>query len=87
MLDEIMASGTSIAQWDWRITLLAASLSPFLLTYIVTWIQGHIAARRSGSGKTPPMVPYMVPLLGNLLGFAFDTCHFIDVNRYVLHVN
>jgi hypothetical protein len=55
-------------------------LAPFLLTYLTTWLRGTIAAKRIGTGKTPPLVPYVIPFLGSLFTFAFDTCHFIDVN-------
>ncbi len=81
MLDDMIASGTALVQWDWRITLFAISLSPFALTYLITYLWATIAARSNGKGKSPPMVPYAVPILGNLLAFAFDTCRFVGVNK------
>src|SRR3954447_18104907 len=58
-------------------------LAPFPLTYLITWLRGTIAAKRTGIGKTPPLVPYATPLLGNLFSFAIDPCYFIDVNLSV----
>jgi hypothetical protein len=55
-------------------------LAPFLLTYLTTWFRGIIAAKRPGTGKAPPLVPYAIPFIGSLFSFAFDTCNFIDVN-------
>ncbi len=73
MLDELLAQGAAVIQWDLRLTVAAAILSTFFLTQIVTSVRSNVALRRSGDGKTPPIMPYAVPVLGNLLAFAFDT--------------
>ena len=75
MLDDILHGRIPLG-----ITVPMLLLTPFILTYLVTWLRGTIAAKRTGTGKAPPLVPYATPLLGSLFSFAFDTCHFIDVN-------
>jgi hypothetical protein len=76
MIDDILDGRIGLG-----ITILpTVMLAPFLLTYLITLLRGIVAVKRTGTGKTPPNVPYAIPLLGNLFTFAFDTCHFIDVN-------
>jgi hypothetical protein len=72
MLDNILHGSITLG--------ISILLAPFLLTYLTTWLRGTLAAKRSGTEKTPPLVPYAIPFLGSLFAFAFDTCHFIDVN-------
>jgi hypothetical protein len=45
----------------------------FVLTQAITSIQSHIALAQIDDAKQPPMVPYAIPGVGNLLDFVFDT--------------
>lgn len=83
MLDEILAGGVSLAQLDWRYTVVFLALFPFVLTYIITSIRATVAANQKGDAKSPPIVPYAVPLVGNLWSFAFDTEYALRKAMYV----
>lgn len=44
----------------------------FLFTYTVTLLKSSIAIRSKRNGREPPMVPYWIPFMGNLLPFISD---------------
>jgi hypothetical protein len=73
MFDEILDQGVAAIQWDLRITVAIGLLSILALTRIITSVRSNVALWRSGDGKTPPIMPYAVPGIGNMLAFAFDT--------------
>lgn len=76
MLDNMADRGLAAASWDWRLTVVGAVLSVFVVTRVITTLRSTIALRAIGTGKTPPIVPYSIPGVGNMLGFAFDTVNF-----------
>ncbi len=44
----------------------------FLLTYTITFMRSIVALRSKKHGREPPMAPYWIPFLGNLLPFIWD---------------
>ncbi|KFY51268.1 hypothetical protein V497_09285 [Pseudogymnoascus sp. VKM F-4516 (FW-969)] len=77
MFDDIVAEGYSLAQRDWRLTALVASLVPFALTYTITSLLAFLAANNKGDSRSPPIAPYAVPFFGNLFAFLFDNERFV----------
>ncbi|KAK0125683.1 hypothetical protein ONS95_000314 [Cadophora gregata] len=73
MFDEILGQGAAAIRWDLRISVAAGILSILILTRLITSIRSKVALGRSGDDKTPPILPYSLPGLGNLISFAFDT--------------
>ncbi|KAL2075856.1 hypothetical protein VTL71DRAFT_799 [Oculimacula yallundae] len=73
MFDEIVNQGVAAIQRDLRVTVVVGLLSVFVLTRIITSIRSNVALQLSGHGKTPPMMPYAIPGVGNMLAFAFNT--------------
>ncbi|PVH80017.1 cytochrome P450 [Cadophora sp. DSE1049] len=79
MFDEILDQGAAAFRWDLRISVAAGLLSIVILTRAITSIRSKIALWRSGDEKTPPILPYFLPGLGNLLAFAFDTKNLLSI--------
>lgn len=77
MFDDIVAEGYSLAQRDWRLTALVASVVPFALTYIITSLLAFLAANNKSHSRSPPIAPYAVPFFGNLFAFLFDNERFV----------
>lgn len=51
---------------------------PFVFNYIATWFFFQISHMASETAiKVPPTVPYMVPILGSTLSFAFNGLDFV----------
>jgi hypothetical protein len=78
MLQSILESGATGLQWDLRVTTVFIFLAMFVLTQAITSIQSHIALAQIDDAKQPPMVPYAIPGVGNLLDFVFDTREFYN---------
>lgn len=81
MLDDLLDHGVNAIQWDLRVTIAVTILSVFAGTFILTSLQSN-SALYGASGKkdavrTPPIMPYAIPVAGNLFAFAFDTRAFI----------
>lgn len=55
----------------------------FLLTYTITLLKSSAALRSSKFGREPPMVPYWIPFLGNLLPFIRDPFSYCEETMYV----
>lgn len=72
MFNDLVAEGYSLAQGDWRITVVVASLLPFALTYLITSLRAFLAANNKGDSRSAPIAPYAVPFLGNLISFLYD---------------
>ena len=47
--------------------------APFALTYLITSYGSQNAVAPGNASRQPPMVPYCVPLLGNVLHYLWDT--------------
>lgn len=77
MIDNIIETGNALIQWDVRVTAIASFLLIFILTQVITSVRSTVALRAEGDGKTPPIEPYSIPLLGNLISFAFNTEAFL----------
>ncbi|KAE8443147.1 hypothetical protein EG329_002316 [Mollisiaceae sp. DMI_Dod_QoI] len=77
MIDNVFEKGVAIIQWDVRLTVAVSFISIFLLTQVITSVRSSIALRSKGNIKTPPLMPYSIPGLGNLVAFAFDTQAFL----------
>ncbi len=77
MLDGIVERGRVAVAWDWRLTVLGPFLLTFVVTRLLTSIQSYQAQRVVGKEKKPPIVQYAVPVVGNLLDFAFNTKEFL----------
>lgn len=76
MLDNMVDRGLVAVSWDWRLTVAGAILSVFVVTRVITTLRSAVAFRATGTGKTPPIVPYSIPGVGNMPSFAFDTVNF-----------
>lgn len=63
--------------WDWRALSLAAILSPFLISYLLTTFLCYIAVRSRDGDKVPAIDPSADFLFGNLFTFAFDTRRYL----------
>ena len=68
---------------DWRVTTIIALLFPFLLTYFLTTAQYLTATWSKKDGRSPPIVPYSIPLIGNLVPFLMDTERYLTNIVYV----
>jgi hypothetical protein len=60
------------------LTVAVTLISVTALTYLVTTIQGDLAARNKSHKSTPPTLPYAIPLLGHLPEFLKDTRNFLE---------
>lgn len=56
----------------WVIISLALSL-PLLATYIVSMYRFGAATRSTKFGKVVPAIPYLIPAIGHIFSFAWDT--------------
>jgi len=79
MFDEIIDQGAAAIRWDSRISVAAGLLSIVIFTRLITSLRSRIALWQSGSEKIPPILPYSLPGLGNLLAFAFDTKNLLSI--------
>lgn len=57
-------------------TTILIILSIFVLTQAIKTIQPRIALPQIGDAKTPPIVPYPISFIGNLLPSLFDAKEF-----------
>lgn len=60
------------SQYDRRNVIGLSVVLTFVLTYMITFIKSSIRLRSKKYGREPPMAPYWIPFLGNLLSFAWD---------------
>jgi hypothetical protein len=59
--------------WDWRITVAVAILTPLLFTYLVTlWESTSPLRQKNAALKHPPTLPYVLPWLGHMPAFGMD---------------
>lgn len=72
MFDDLVSEGYSLAQHDWRLTAVVASLLPFVLTYLITSLRAFLAANNKSDSRSAPIAPYAVPFFGNLISFLYD---------------
>ena len=70
-----------ISKYDWRFMVGILLLLIFLLTYLATSLKSKITT----GGKKPPIVPYWVPFLGNLIPFVWDPAGFCSKITQVAH--
>ncbi len=56
----------------WAIVSLALVL-PLLATYIVSMYRFGVATRSTKFGKIVPAIPYLIPAIGHIFSFAWDT--------------
>lgn len=64
------------SQGHWGMMLLASLLLAFILTYVTTFLRSSIAIRGQKVGRQPPIMPYWIPFLGNLLPYVWDPSGF-----------
>lgn len=74
MANNIFNHAASLLFWDWRATTFVVLLSPFMITYLVTFLRSTLALRQQTDGRSPPISPYFVPIFGNLVEFLYDPC-------------
>jgi hypothetical protein len=60
------------SQCDRRKFIGLSIVLTFLLTYTITLLKSSMGLRSKKHGREPPMVPYWIPFLGNLLPFVWD---------------
>jgi hypothetical protein len=74
------AMGTVLKEWsvpathqDWKLMIVLAVASTLLMTYLITSVQSAIAWRsHKEHGKRPPILPYWIPFVGNLISYLWD---------------
>lgn len=66
----------------WAIVSLALVL-PLLATYIVSMYRFGVATRRTKFGKIVPAIPYLIPAIGHIFSFAWDTTESLSQAMYV----
>lgn len=81
MLDEAVNFGLAIMNWDRRLSLFVALLlTPVITRFITTW-ESWAALKQTGNAKTPPVVPYSIPIIGNMLEFGSSPMEFLGRMR------
>jgi hypothetical protein len=55
----------------------------FALTYITTSLHFKATRWSKSKGKTVPLVPYSIPVIGHAMAFAFSVAGLIQDNMYV----
>jgi ABC-type anion transport system duplicated permease subunit len=60
------------SQYDRRKVIGLSVVLTFLLTYTITFLKSSMGLRSKKNGREPPMAPYWIPFLGNLLPFLRD---------------
>ena len=60
----------------WGVMLGALLLLTSLLTYITTFLRSSIAIKRQKVGREPPIMPYWIPFIGNLIPYVWDPSGF-----------
>lgn len=68
----------SSSPYDWRKVIGLSIVLTFLLTYTITFLKSSIGLRSKKHGREPPMAPYWIPFLGNLLPFIWDPFTYCD---------
>lgn len=83
MLTEIINYVLAVVHWDIRLSFLGALLLILVATRALTTQKSWAALKQTGTSRIPPIVPYSIPLLGNMLDFVFGTVNLIDWMRQV----
>ena len=65
------------------VSVTAILVTIFTLCYLITWIRFIYQRCLSDTVTIPPIIPYMVPFLGNAIGFALDPRKCITANGSV----
>lgn len=68
---------TVLPQQYWVIAVSSLFFIP-ILTFIYTNVKSSVQLQRNGSDKSPPIVPYILPIIGNLASFASNPAHFAN---------
>jgi hypothetical protein len=76
MLDKLLERGAILLQWDLRVTTVLIFFSILILTRSITTIKSYGPFSKKGDTKSPRVVPYEIPGVGNMLPLLFDTCGF-----------
>ena len=72
--DFLTVSPALLASWEVSTALAIALL--FIVTYMATSLKSVIAIRGKKDGREPPIVPYWIPILGNLIPLVWNTAGF-----------
>ena len=64
------------SQGRWRMVLGVSVLLTFLLTYVTTLLRSSIAISRQQVRRQPPIMPYWIPFIGNLISYVWDPSGF-----------
>ena len=62
----------SALQYDRRVFIGTVLVLTFLITYLMTSLKSGIAIRRKKRGAKPPIMPYWIPFLGNMVPLLWD---------------
>jgi hypothetical protein len=60
---------------------VALLASPLLLVYIATWAAFVVQRSSKDAVKTPPTVPYTIPVVGSAIGFGLNPSKFFQSIR------
>ncbi|KAL2045340.1 hypothetical protein N7G274_002423 [Stereocaulon virgatum] len=71
-------------QHDWRKVIGLCIALTFVSTYTITLLKSTIGLRSKKHGREPPIAPYWIPFLGNLLPLIWDPFTHCDetIKRY-----
>ena len=64
-------SSIIVALVNWKYAFSSILLIP-VFTYVATSLKSAYALRSNKSEQAPPIVPYWIPFLGNVVAFARD---------------
>ncbi|KAF4624149.1 hypothetical protein G7Y89_g14024 [Cudoniella acicularis] len=80
MLDSLLTQAAALTDTGWRVkagAFVTLLFTIFAATKLITSIRSSLAVSTK-SKSSPPLAPYSIPFLGNLVVFAFDTKAFLD---------
>ena len=79
---QIPSMGAHLSQsnfhYDWRLIIGISLLLTFPITYLMTSLKSSIAIREKRLWREPPIMPYWIPYLGNLLPLLWDPSEFLS---------
>ena len=78
MLDIVFGHGVALVLGDLRLSVVFVLGLLLVVTRVTTSARSGLALRSEGREKTPPILPYAVPVLGNVFAFAFDTLGLVN---------
>ena len=73
-------------QYDWGLVIGLAIVLTFLLTYTYTHLKSSMGLKSKKDGREPPIVPYWIPFLGNLIPFIRDPFTYCADITFVFHL-